>query len=335
MRSTQFVSLSFKASSLISQPYKLIRPELVLKSPPVDLSQKTTTGVELFARVSGYKAKDSAVNAYRRLTPDQERIFEQPPPAVGEHMNRIAQGYQLAISSKEIVNPYYDTWLYPWEIVKDKLRAKWAFGMDIYDILIHEALGLKKSHLTPSAVFRGECEEKDELLKRSAIEKLFRELSEDDLARYDAISKAKVEYYEQLTKFKSKGSNSDTAYRAFFTSILSKEDNPYSGLSWPEKNSAVGKAWKELPEEEKSKYKGNVTYPRGNIHREKLLDERTDLVMDYIFKFGEVENWTGDWRKWREEVTGGMYYLDKLYFPYVVQTKGQSHKQTIVMKGIE
>lgn len=308
---------------ILPEPYNLFDPELYEKSPlSFDFSSSPCKGVELFSKVASYHSAKANRAAWKSLLPEQREIFENPPEEVNVHLHRLAHGYSTATYSQNETNPYYDAWLYPWEIIKDKLRMQWMFGADIYDSLILEALGLTKAQVTPKNLFASDNEAMgiDEVLAGD-LSRSFRRLLPEERAEYEARSTKKTEFCNRLRLFNSSRKLPQKPFQTFFKSQFPQLESPYDKLSVQEKSKYLSQKWQEMSEPEKSKYEGVYTSAKGRIHREKILDDKTELVMDYIFEVGQVENWTGDWRKWRRQVAGEMHYLDKIYFPYVVQKK--------------
>lgn len=313
-----------KVGGIIPEPYSLFTPKLKEKDPHEFGAESQISGIDLFVKVAGYHSLNANHTAWKLLSPEQQKEFISPHPQVNVHLQRIAQAYK-DVDTHVGDNPYYNAWLYPWEIIKDKLRMRWMFGADIYDTLIIEALTLTKSQITPKALWRGDVEWREEKQDLGLVQSdeiilvdLFRKLPTTVKNEYIQRSIRKTEYCERLRQFNSARKVPTTPFQTFFKSEFAQLD---SGMSLQEKSKFLGVKWKSLSEDEKSKFKGTEVSAKGRIHREKLLDAKTEMVMDYICG-GYVEGWSGDWREWRREVGGGMYYLDKIYFPYIVQKRG-------------
>lgn len=329
-----------RIGGIIPEPYSLFSPDLPHKDSLSFPLESTLSGVDLFSKVAGYHSANANRTAWKLLSAEQKDAFMDPNPAVNIHLHRIADAYRF-VDNQDGQNPYYNAWLYPWEIIKDKLRMRWMFGIDMYDALIIEALTVTKTQVTPKKLWEGEVEwraqredelgnelemleELEVLEKRNFLEdtnfsqrQLFSKLPNQLKNEYQERSRRKTEYCGRLKASKSARKVPTTPFQSFFKSQFGLMDR---ALLLQEKSQVIAKNWKTLSEEEKGQYKGFDISAKGRIHREKILDGRTELVMDYIFG-GKVVGWRGDWREWRREVVGEMYYLDKIYFPYVLQKR--------------
>lgn len=324
-----------RIGGIIPEPYSLFSPDLPQKEPLSFHVESNLSGVDLFSKVAGYHSANANRTAWKLLSPEEKEPFMKPHPAVNIHLHRIADAYRLA-DSRDGRNPYYNAWLYPWEIIKDKLRMRWMLGIDIYDALIIEALTVTKIQVTPKKLWEGEVEWRaqreqepgNELERIEGLgsfpedanfsqQSLFSKLPDELKNEYKERSRRKTEYCARLQASKSGRKVPTTPFQSFFRSQFGLMD---PALLLQEKSQIIGAKWKTLSEEDKGQYKGLDVSAKGRIHREKILDGRTELVMDYIFG-GNVDGWRGDWRVWRREVVGEMYYLDKMYFPYVLQKR--------------
>lgn len=355
-----------KVAGILPEPYSLFSPDLLLKDPLSFAVQNEVSGIDLFSKVAGYHSVNANRTAWKLLSPEQKRVFLTSHPAVNIHLRRIEEAYKM-VDCHDGLNPYYNAWLYPWEIIKDKLRMRWMFGVDIYDALIIEALTLTKSQVTAKRLWEGEVEWREQNLweeglkmegvdnelgigkekeKGNEIEKeegtgiekeegigigkeglykgnkishsdQFENLPRELKLMYEERSRRKTDYRAQLQAFNSARKVPITPFQTFFKYQFG---NLEPSVSLQEKSKIISAKWKSLSEDEKRKYKGVDVSAKGRIHREKLLDGRTELVMNYIFG-GKVEGWNGDWQEWRRKVGGDMYYLDKMYFPNVFQKR--------------
>lgn len=307
---------------ILPEPYFLFDAALLSRKP---LSFRCigppATGVGLFSKVAGYHSQNANSEAWKLLLDAQKRNFVDPPHEVNVHLHRIEHGYSEAAKSDNDDNPYLHAWIYPWEIVKDKLRLQSVFGADIYDVLILEALTLTKSQVRPRKLFEsdeiakvGGTTEPDELRRR------FRALSKQERAEYDARSARKLEFCDLLNNFKTRPKIPPSPFQKFFKSKFAGSE----GTSVQEKTRKLSKQWRSMTQTEKLQFEGVNISAKGRIHRESVLDAKTELVMDYIFGAGKVSGFSGEWRQWRSHVAGSWHYLDRIYFPWVVQRKGKA-----------
>lgn len=323
---------SYKVQTVVPEPYVLFPPWLYEEPvsailPHILAEIRPVRGFDLFAKVAAYRWDRTNRAAWKLLTDNQKIVFEHPPPEVDRHLHRIIHGYSSAVCSATDANPFYDTPLYPWEIIKDKLRMPWMGGADIYDSLILEALKVGRAQVTPFSLFASDADAMgfDGLLA-AELRRMFHNLSLDEAAQYRARSDRKLQHCDRLREFRSTRKLPPNPFHAFFKAELLLLNSEDQQLPAADINRILGQKWKALTDSQRAQYNGVFLSPNCRFHRETVLDRQTELVMDYIFELGLVEDWAGDWRKWRAEVVGNMFYLDKMYFPYIVQRRAGKYE---------
>lgn len=239
------------------------------------------------------------------LSDDQKKVFLEPAPNVASHNARIIEGYSSAMISENQLNPYWGTFLYPWEIIKDKLRRRPAYASDIYDLLIQEAFSITKKMTAP------------EVLHASALE--FSSVENDDDLHENTLTKEERTLFELLSQKKAEFLQRRRIHSRARKVPLSPYDQFYqkafpqiSAETVQEKNKLIAEEWKKLNTPITS-----VT--KSASYREKALDVNTAMVMDYIFEYGTVEGFNGNWREWRNETFGSLFYLGRVASPVVVE----------------
>lgn len=288
---------------ILPQPYDLFRWPF-----RQDYNYAKFDAKDLFLQALSLKSKYRASLLWRRLPTKEQLLFENAPPEVHCHLHRIRQGYEIVQASASDENPFYDLGLYPWEIVKDKLRDRALFGSDIYDWLIQEALTCTKLRVSPEKVFEGEVAIND--LKPSALSSL----SAMDQLKYEAIAQKKLDYIDNREIVHGLRPLAPTSA---FDAFVKKELKQVVG-SWQFKLKELGAQWKRMLAEEKKAY-GPLNLPvHRRDYKEFALEQQTSLVLDYIFKYGEVKNFSGDWRQWRDDIAGDLIYLNRIYSPAIV-----------------
>lgn len=307
---------------VLPQPYKLFHKSLLTgselnetrdfvkkhkwqESPPIE-------GFELFRQAMGLGTDPYVQSLWDKLSENQRQTFVKPPPKVYEDWLRISQGYEdaskvLAESPSE--NPYFNTQLYPWEIIKDKLRNKPVFAADIYDQLIHEVMNPPKYLFRPGSLYenyRTYFKEPDEWMLA------YKYLTEEEKAEYVAVSKQKNSFLRRKDDYRRAKGSFLKGYDVF-TKEYSREIGDL--ISEPEKTEFIKQQWQQ----EKLV---TLVQRRQATLREISLETQLAMIMDYIFEYNTVENCNVDWRQWRQHVSGNYHYLDRLLFPYVVNVWG-------------
>lgn len=289
--------------AILPQPYKLF------KWPFEHINYGKKYGPEeLFGQALGFQTKTHQPILWRKLTGEQKELFQSVTPQVHEHLARIRTGYELSSNSNNVENPYYDLGLFPWEIVKDKLRYPPNFGADVYDWLIKETFLSTSSWVSPENMHLGEV-----LIAGDVRD--YSHLPDTTKSRYQIQSEQKMEYILQRDLLLNNQSlSSKTAFNVFFKTRSSKLSN----LLVAARLKQVSREWKQLLAKDKKTYGLKRIAPKRRDYKEFKLEQQTSLVMDYIFKFGTVENFSGDWRSWKKTIAGDLIYLDRIYFPKLV-----------------
>lgn len=295
-----------KPPFFLPQPYKLFRWPIQHKYSKTPIDPEA-----LFSQALGLKTKVFGPRLWKDLNAEQKRIFEFPPEEALIHNDRIRKGYDIAIASKSDENPYYDLNLYPWEIIKDKLRNRIMLGSDVYDWLIQEAFLCSLKNVSPGSLSFGEAT-----------------INGWDVVEYWALPETiRSKYHKQYLQKRKYISYRDSVYesrslvtKTAFNVFFKEKAAELKELSLPQKQKAVSTEWKELLDAEKAKYGYKRVSPLRRDLKEFNLEQQTSLVMDYIFKFGSVDNVSVDWRAWRDEVVGDLIYLDRMYSPKLVMS---------------
>lgn len=297
---------------LLPEPYRLF-PATLYENVPEVAPAPVPTGLTLFDKVAGYKSFAVSKRIWATLEHSMQRVFDEPPEPFAWHYRRIAQGYEAAATSTDDFNPYYELTLYPWEIVKDKLRHRPMFPADVYDMLIDEAFGLRKGRLKPEALWR------NDMLLEGKEPGQFRLEPPEVRETYTERARRKLNFHERMVHEMNARPQAYSPYQHFFV----QHQQEHSTLPTPERSKILGERWRAMSSDEKKAYGELSTLLRTRRYREQKLQAKTDLVMDYIFQTGTVEGFTYDWRHWRARTCGDWFYLDKLWFPYLYQrTKG-------------
>lgn len=288
---------------ILPQPYDLYRWPFCHKRNVARFEAK-----DLFLQALSIKSNYHASLLWRRLPRKDQLRFENVTPDIHFHLHRIREGYQIAQASDSDENPFYALGLYPWEIVKDKLRNRPAFGSDIYDWLIQEALLCNRRWASPEKVYEGYVAFKD-------LEPLrFSDLLAIEQQKYKAIAQKKLDFIDHREIIhKNRPASPTNAFDAFAKKHL-------KGMTgtWQFKLQELGLQWKKMLLEEKKIY-GVLKLPvNRRDYREFALEQQTSVVLDYIFTYGEAKNSPGCWRQWRKEIAGDLIYLNKMYSPTIV-----------------
>lgn len=285
------------------------------------------TGYDLFAAVSPYSQPLVNKQHWAALTEEQKQKFEGSRE-IDDHYRRIQFGYEYVKHSQDWHNPYKGLGLFPWEIVKDKLRnfnpARKTLDRDLYDRLIGEALAIKKLKVGPKLLFKCEQIWLDGQKTMSAKKandrfKLLTEREKQVWKDREAKKLVHCEILKLMRQFNVDGNAKQTPYTAFYKNIYPR----LKGVTLQEKNKIAGQKWRAMNEAERAAFPGDRSYFNSRVYKELLLDATVELVMDYIFKAGSVKGYEGDeWRFLRKSFTHDMHYLDRVYFPYIVQKDG-------------
>lgn len=295
----------------LPQPYRLFRWPIHHQ-----YSGKQVDPLTLFTQALGVKTKACGPRLWRNLSPEKKQVFESLLEEMMRHYERIQKGYELVSTSRSDENPYYDLNLYPWEIIKDKLRSRITLGSDVYDWLIQEAFLSSLKDISPGSLYSGEAA----LNGWDIIE--YWALPETTRSKYHKQWISKKDYISHRDYvYESRSVVAKTAFNVFFKEKVGN----LKELSLSQKQRAASVEWKKMLPTEKAKYGYKRISPLRRDFREFNLEQQTSLVMDYIFKYGTVENVSMDWRVWRDAIVGDLIYLDKMYSKKIVMSDKNYH----------
>lgn len=263
------------------------------------------------------EAKDSFSDSQRALDLYIERLRIWKGYEIVEHLKRNLSKYGY--------NPYPLLGLYPWEIVKDKLRNKNEldlFEIDYYDDIIKEAFSLKNNRRSAFAIFSTNLNHEMPELKAGLKKrkKLFSQLDEKRLAD---LLKQQVRREEHARKLREKH-KVPSPFLKYLADFHRKHkshafDGHSSNYSRQENillNQQAAVKWRTMGTQEKRLYSGlgsNISNTR--LYKEDILDWKLGIVLDYIYRVcGVVGNQNNfDWRTHMLEVTRGKRYISRTY----------------------
>lgn len=292
------------------------------------------TGFELFKTELQLHSK--AKRFWSMLSDKRKELFNDNMMVrrLYEERIRIWEGYEIVEYLKRYLtdytnNPYPLLGLYPWEIIKDKLRVKGSiheFEMDYYDTLIKEAFS-RNSQRKALQIFYTDLqyEYPQESFHYAKVETLFNELP---TYRKEYYAEKEHKRIEHAKKTRTNPYKISTPYLEFFVSFSKhytpsqEELNLLNGTVLGNNMrklatiKAAGRKWKTLPEQEKFKYYTNDEVSSNTrLYKEKILDWKVEMVMDYIYTVGGVVGLKKayNWRKDMVEKTNGFTYLNRSY----------------------
>ncbi|CAN3356100.1 hypothetical protein DICA4_C05248 [Diutina catenulata] len=244
------------------------------------------SGVFLLQKQLNYAAKGSKFTLRRRLG-DQSNKIENPDPGLFEHEQRIWHGYEVVEHNRrhsDDANPYVGSGLWPWEIIKDKLRYsqdREEFEVDLYDEVIDLAMGRK-----PLAVV-------GEWVDRPPTDAWLR-------SHYNLVGLATGRERMAFFNFYR-----DYAVPARLKAWRADKD--------PQAAMRASTAWYAMSENTRMQY----GLPRGvgqtRYYKECMLDLHTAIVLDFVC-YGWLKNgydWMADYRKVVEPK--GLTYVNRMY----------------------
>lgn len=277
------------------------------------------SGFDLFSQQAQLLSKQKHKRLWNDLSDDIKQSFGTMKHDIYSHLLRIWRGYEVVeyikrYESNHRFNPYPLLGLYPWEIVKDKLRAKKSpheFDRDYYDNLITESFN--RRFLKPATIYRAQngpglfldllVEEKDQFVSLA-----------DRRAKFILSASRHPKYSSGYLKFYKKN------YSDYSPSPEEVTQVPTGKLSENQrKNAAVSIAaahhWKQLSDHEKSQYSPQDKRIYSHKYKEEILNWKTCVVMDYIYSVGRVRYApsTYNWRSDIKEKFGDWHYLDRTY----------------------
>lgn len=247
---------------------------------------------------------------------------------------RIWQGYEIVEYLKRYLqtymhNPYPLLGLYPWEIIKDKLRDKrvvYEFERDYYDTLIKETFG-RNSQRRALQIYYTDAKYQlaDEVLNYATVSRMFRDLPSHQKDYYLEKERKRQEHSKKVKNFPYKKSTAYLRYAKEFSRTYepSGEELMSVDSKVSSKNiykmaitKAAGREWRKLSEEEKQSYESNdMLSSNTRLYKEMILDWKVSMVMDYIYDVGGVTglNEPYDWRADMHSKSNGYRYTNRMY----------------------
>ncbi|KAK6201342.1 uncharacterized protein RJT21DRAFT_1286 [Scheffersomyces amazonensis] len=273
------------------------------------------TGFALFK--SQYSTTHFDPNAiWNKLPQESQLLFDHSPNLDRLHQEniRVWQGYEVVdylkrTSSKHDFNPYPFSGLYPWEIVKDKLRDRVhhehkieAFELDYYDKLIDEAFDT--STRSAESIFHTQLQAQDphQLHKPEEITKLYNSLRSEEKQIYEDMANR---HFEHLLSWSVIEFYNQARFRKFWNDFM------YNTTIEKRPLLEALKEWKSMSDNERKQYN---KASRERIDKEGPLDIQTAMVMDYIYYVGGVEG-VQDYHWFPDMIqsTPRFLYLSKCY----------------------
>ncbi|KAK6465548.1 hypothetical protein DFJ63DRAFT_24627 [Scheffersomyces coipomensis] len=234
-----------------------------------------------------------------------------------EHLKRNRPEYQY--------NPYPLSGLYPWEIIKDKIRKRslrnkrkrtiFEFEWDYYDQLIKEAFGSNVKR-TAVQIYYTQLRSifPDQKYTFTNVFKEFNQLSDSEKQIY---YDTEARFHEQAIVSRDRVStvNSRT-FRTFYKQYIATTEYDQRQLL-----NAI-RIYKQMDATQRNSY-SRARQCTFHKYREETLDLQTAMVMDYVYYVGGVEGHppgSFDWYNDMKRQTKGFTYLDKCYTE-ILQTR--------------
>lgn len=241
------------------------------------------TGIKLFEFQSGYKNPSDVKNIWNLLSKNERDHFTNGPniDKLFKEQIRIWQGYEInehirrnPTSVEEQENPFLLLTLYPWEIIKDKLRSKrkiQEINIDYYDLIIANVID--KRGKTPSG---------KTLLRYQKPKENFNRLTSPEKQEWMNRSEREYDnkqlYHEQKIKFQNFQSSMQeglTGYHLFHQ----EQYQLYSKKNIEETIKAASiKKWNNISTDERGEYY-------------KLPESKSGLIGFDKFCQAEIENY--------------------------------------------
>lgn len=277
------------------------------------------SGFDLFSHQAQLLAKQKHKRLWKDLSNDIKQSFGTIKDDIYLHLLRIWRGYEVVeyikrYENKHRFNPYPFLGLYPWEIIKDKLRAKKSpheFERDYYDNLISESFN--RRFMKPATIYR--AQNGHVLFKDLLVEEKEQSVSLADrrtkfimsTSRHPKFSSAYLNFYKQN-------------YSNYSPSREEIRQVPDGKLSVNQRNNAAvsiaaANHWKRLSDHEKVQYSPQDKRIYSHKYKEEILDWKTSVVMDYVYSVGRVRHapLTYNWRSDFKEKFGVWHYLERAY----------------------
>ncbi|KAK6457553.1 uncharacterized protein RJT20DRAFT_149184 [Scheffersomyces xylosifermentans] len=276
---------------------------------------KDVTGIDLLAAETKYKTRHHLKALWDKFSEkDIQRLNNSPNRQfLYDERIRIWKGYEIVehlkrYSEEHRWNPYPLSGLYPWEVIKDKLRNTkklFAFEKDCYDVLIKEAFA-GNNRRNAYQIFFSDIKNQKGISNRSWIRVS---------AEYNRLSNERRAYYEEQEQKRKlfvtveKAPLGHPPFVVFYKEF--ERNHPDSRRPLLE----ACQSWEELSDSQRAQYVTGSDLPYSRKYKEFKLNLKTQVVMDYIYYTGGVVgvNEDYDWIKDMKDKTRGFLYLERLY----------------------
>lgn len=295
------------------QPFKAAWPAKA--SSPIDTSvpilgifpePQPCTGPELLQALTGV-SRPYARKQYRMMSQDDQWKLRDTDGLHHGHRHRIWRGYEVVewrkrheeICDGPDFDPYINTGLYPWEIIKDKLRKcrQLSLSSDCYDYYICQALHSKLLR-TPFDIYYTDHRLNINGTSRKVAEKMFWKLGNAEMKLIESATKRNNQHILWSTKVGAANHEFQEFYKR---NVNYNDQRPLY---------EVVKAWEAATV---NSHAGDQDLnPRHSTQANEIkLDLQSAIVLDYMYYAGTVEgaplnySWAQDMR----ERVGGLVYL--------------------------
>lgn len=253
-----------------------------------------------------------------KFVPYEDSLFRQNLRVwrgyeVVEYIRRYEHEYRY--------NPYPFLGLYPWEIIRDKLknRKRPKVDLDYYDVLISEFLN--RGIRSPLGLFTAYNGTKD-----------FKQLSELEQRHYRERAERRNAYLAELVQAPK--------YTSPYLAFCKKNYRHYqpteediekvsNRLSLSRRKAlakyvAAAAHWRLLTKEQKQEYSPGNTLFFSMKYTDEILDWKVSAVMDYLYRIGGVKDAPPgfDWQQRKHEIIGDLHYIDRLYMERLIYIEG-------------
>lgn len=296
---------------------------------------KKLHGYDLFSHEAQLVAKQKHPRIWKELPEEKRSLFNSMSNDIYIHQLRLWRGYEIVEYLKRYelnysFNPYPLLGLYPWEVIKDKLRTerpKYDFEVDFYDRLIDETFNRRVKRATSLYAARNDKGRYDKLpMDEKSWYEHFAERRKDlitNMVREPQYISTYLKFYQQNYR----------NYKPTEEDLLKVTQD---GLSPKQQNVAATSTaamlhWKRLTDSEKACY-GSDKRIFSHKYKEEIIDWKLSAVMDYIYKVGFVKNSPTDydWRSDYKHELGSLHYLAKSYTQRLVYIEnGTLHIDTL------
>ncbi|CUM67845.1 uncharacterized protein PRCAT00005554001 [Priceomyces carsonii] len=273
-------------------------------------------GIELLGLMTGVGTKAYLKELWSKLTDSERKLLEgdmEQKSLILKERLRIWKGYEVVnylkrYSDQYRWNPYQLLSLYPWEIIKDKLRSRrkiYDFELDYYDVIIKEAFYRNSSRKATHIFYTDLKHDKPMKYSYQKVHSLYEMLGNDKKDFY-ADKERRRKVHSERTKISPK-----PEFLRYLSTFQTNE--PIQLDKWTLK--AI-QSWDSLPPFEKSQF----SYASSRQSKEDNLDWKVGIVMDYIYYTAGVcgTDYNFNWRADMRSKTNGSIYLNKVYFSNLV-----------------